>query len=481
MGESIILTVNEMEKITEGYWINKQEDLTISELVVAVKEIKINSMMIATLPQYWGKKVANSHNNFASKMSLGVCAFMVEKTFVDSNDNLPDIPLLVVKNTHNALRKLAFASKDQSIAKRIQVTGTEGKTGFKYALNYLIDSQASCYARETSANLTVPILLSLTSLTKNTKYTIIEVSCPQPNRCSDRSKIIEPELAVITNLNISHMNTHGSIQNLLNHKAESLDGLVETGRCLINEDTALYTEFIKTVKNRKKVDFIKYSEQNKTADGFLVEKKFEDLGWVVTARIYDQIYSYRINKVQEHWPLTSVGLLLAISNLGLNVELAANKFRKFNVGWDSMGDIGRHSIDNTESFLFYDQHFSITEIALKSALYDVTRIKVVGKKIAVISGEHNSDSFSDETHKRIAQYVDNSDIDILYTVGEYSDLIVNSLTNPNVFKGHFFKVELLKDILIDTISANDLLFIKGMTKLNFKYLSEEINKKFKKY
>jgi len=479
MDNSIILTVNEIEEITGGYWIGKSADIEISGFVISQKDIKKNNMMIATLPQYWGKNIGNSHNNFSKKIQLGVSSFMLEKAFVDSHDMLPDAPVLVVKNTRNALQNIAIASREKSQAVRIQVTGTEGKTGFKYALNYLIEQQAQCYARETSANLTTPILLSLTSLKESTEFTIIEVSCPQPNRCSDRSKIIRPSLAVITNLNISHMNTHGSMQHLIDHKAESLEGLIEAGHCLINEDTALYSEFIDTVNKFKKVNFIKYSAVNENADGFLIEKVFQDLGWNVKAKIANKEYSYRINKVQEHWPLTSVGLLLAISVLGLDVKSSAKDFEGFVASWDSMGSINKHSIGNDKNFIFYDQHFSITEAALKSALNDVSRIEVGGKKVAVISGEHNSDEFSTETHERIAAHIDRSDIDILYTVGEYSELIVNSLKNTSIFKGHFFKVEQLSDILLNTISENDLLFVKGMTKLNFKYLSEEINKKFR--
>ncbi len=210
MNNTILLSPSELEEFTNGYWIGESKGLTISDFAISQNQIKANCMVIATSPQNWGQQVGNSHNNFNRKLELGTTSFMLEKLFVDSCDLLPDAPILVVKDTNKALRDIAIAIRDKSKAKRVQITGTEGKTGFKHLLDFLVGEQAKCYSQKSSANLTTPILLSLCRLREDTEYTVIEVSCPQPNRCRDRSKIIKPDLCVITNLHISHMNTHGS-------------------------------------------------------------------------------------------------------------------------------------------------------------------------------------------------------------------------------------------------------------------------------
>lgn len=475
----MILSIEEFTKESQGYWINQPPE-EIAGICIGLKNSEQGFMMVETLPEYWGSAIPNSHRRFTEKVQAGISCFMMEKSFVETTDQLPDQPILVVKNTFEAFKRIAIAIREASTAKRVQVTGSEGKTGFKYALNYLISQQADSYAQETSANLTAAIFLSFSRLKPETEYTVIEISCPQPNRCSQRSRIIQPDLAVITNLNISHMNTHGSVEKLIQHKAESLDGLKPGGKCLINEDTGYYTEFMQYMQGRKDVSYITYSYQNEQADGNLIKQTFGDLGWDVEARIAGVNYQYRVNRIQEHWPLTSVGILVAIHELGLDVEQATQDFKTFNLGWDSMGEINFHALDEQRQFLFYDQHFSITETALKSALNDVSRIQVEGKKIAVISGEHNSDHYAGETHQRIAKHIDASDIDLLFTVGEYAEGIVNALEDDSIFQGHFFKIEQLSHCLINRIAVNDLLFIKGMTKLNFRYLSDKINQRFHK-
>jgi UDP-N-acetylmuramoyl-tripeptide--D-alanyl-D-alanine ligase len=476
--ESVILNRDEMAKATNGFW-SCDAEFEIFSIGMLPRGIQKGTLAIAANPKKWKNVQQDSHNHIKTMLKQGAVAVMVDQEWFEKNKDQYNVPFLVVDNTFTALHDLAFASRDTSQAKRVLVTGTEGKTSTKYGLNYLISNQAPSYAQETSANLTVPILFSLCSLKKNSEFTVVEVSCPQPNRCVERSDIISPNIVVITNLNQSHMNTHGSIANLIKHKYESLHGLQKDGVCIINEDTDLYDDFREyAAKQDRKITFLTFSAKNPDADAYLVGADFENLSWKVKAEIENETVDYQIDRTQGHWPLMSLGLLLCIKCLGLDVHKAAGDFGHFDTGWDSMGQIQTMAIGNG-SFLFYDQYFSITEKALKSALEDVKRIQVQGKKIVVASGELNSAEFATDAHKRIAQYLDDTDIDVLYTVGEFMDITVNALKNIKCFKGHFFSTNQLKDTLIEIIEENDLVFIKGMTKLNFKLLSDAINNTFK--
>ncbi len=479
MNEHIILDKEKIAKSTGGFW-STLENVEITSVGMLPNSVNAGCLAIAAKPKNWKHLTNDSHSKINIMIQKGANAVMVDKDWYEKNKVLYNISFLVVENTFIALHNLAIASRDESMAKRILVTGTEGKTSTKYALNYLISQQASCYAQETSANITVPILFSLSSLKKSSAFTVVEVSCPQPNRCVERSDIISPDLVIITNLNESHINSHGSVENLLKHKYESLHGLKENGICIINEDTDLYDDFIAIVnKNDKKISFATYSEKNENADVFLINADFHNLTWNVKASIDNEIVEYKINRVQGHWPLTSVGLLLELKKLGLDIKQAAKDIELFTHGWDSMGDINKMKISNG-SFLFYDQYFSITEKALKSALEDVNRINIKGKKIVVISGELNSSQNALNVHKRFATYLNNTDIDILFTVGEHMEITINELKKQDCFKGHFFTTQQLKSTLLNTIQKNDLIFIKGMTRLNFKHLSDAIYENFEK-
>lgn len=475
--EPLILTSAEMAGATAGNWFRDFEGLELLGVGTLPNTIKAGYLAVAANPAHWPNIKQDSHARIPRMLELGATAVMVERGWFESARKIPNVPLLVVEDSYRALLALAKASRDKSAAKRILVTGTEGKTGTKYALNALINHQAPCYAQETSANLTVPILFSLCALKRTTRFTIVEVSCPQPNRCTKRSQLIAPDIAIITNLNLSHMNTHGSVEKLIEHKFESLAGLTQAGLCIINRSTDYFEPFMQKVRDEKPwLRCLTYGFAEE-CDAHILEQQFESFGWKVSAQICGERLDYQIDRVQEHLPLGSLAVLLTMQELGLDTRQAAADFSSDLPFWDSMGTLRHLSIDGGE-LLFYDQHFSITEAALKSALRDVKRLSVSGRKIVVISGELNSAEYAEEVHRRIATYIDDTDIDMLFTVGEHMETTVRALENPNCFRGHFFMIDQLIEPLLGLLRAGDLLFIKGMTKLNFRALSDAVRRRF---
>ncbi len=479
MNNSIILTVNELSKVTNGKWIGDTSSLEINAITNGILHNNIlNAMWITRNPENWGKEVPNTVINIKNMIQKAASCILIEERFQDQIQLYNDIPFLVVKDTRKALYHIANASSKKSeYLKKVQITGTEGKTSFKYALSFLTSKQINTFSQESSANMQVPILISLSNIKKSTQLSIIEISCPAKDLGKNRSNIVHPDIAVITNVNPSHLNSHGSLDNLISNKAESVIGIKENGYCIVNADTENFDTLIKKIKSfRNDINIVTYGINN-FSNAKVIQAKFHNLGWDIEANINGKHLIYRVNRVQEHIPTTSVGVLLCVDLLGLDINKASKDLMRLDKWFESSGSIYKKQINNG-SFLFYDQHFSVTEIAMKSALNDLNRIKVYGKKIVVISGEYNSDIYTEEIHKRIGEYLNNTEIDYLYTVGEHINISINTLKNKFIHKQHFDNIESCSATICKEIKENDLLFIKGMTKLNFKYLSDFIHKKY---
>jgi len=477
--ERIVLSPEQMAVATNGRWIGNIEDLQITAAALWPNAIRIGSLAVAAAPEKWKQAKGDTHLHILKMIAKGASAVMVDEAWVQAQKTLPDILLLVVDSTFVAVEQLGVASRNTSKAKRVLITGTEGKTGIKYALEHVISKQAPCYAHLSSANLTIPILFSLINIKETSEYTVVECSCPQPKRGSMRSKLVAPNMCIITNLNESHLNSHGSIAKLLQHKLEILDGLESSGTIILNKNTQLYEQFVALMNVQKPnlSSHFTFGRKEQNVDAYVEKAEFNALGWDVEASIRGKKLAYRINRVPGHFPDSSVGVLLAVDLLGLDVEQAARDFASHDLFFESMGTIQRLAI-NDGSFLFYDQHFSVTEIAMKSALSDVARFEVPGRKIVVISGELNSAEHAQEMHERFATYLDSTDIDILYTVGEHMEITVKAMKNVACFRGHFFDSTHLIDLLLSQIAPGDLLFIKGMTRLNFKAIADAVYQKF---
>mgnify|MGYP000167287143 CR=1 FL=1 len=478
----ILLNAVEIEKATGGTWVGGISELKINSVTNGIlNRYGLGDLFFVRNSEHWGEGVPDTFARIPQVINKGVAAIVIEEQDSDRIDEFKRlIPFLVVKNTRIALFELAKASskKARSI-KKVQITGTEGKTSFKYFLSMILDKQKTVFFQESSANMQVPILLSLANIKANTDISVIEISCPAKGLGENRSQLITPDVAVITNVNPSHLNSHGGLQELISDKAESVLGVKKGGVCVVNSETDNFDLLIKKIKEfRSDIQIRTYGNTN-ASDSYVMQANFTDLGWDVTASIFGRRVSYRVNHVQEHAPSASVGILMVADILGLDVVQAAKELEFVNSTYKSSGLIKEMPIGDGGSFIFYDQHFSMTEVALRSAINDIKNISVTGKKIAVISGEYNSDKFTEEMHLRMGEYINNSDIDYLYTVGEHVDISTAVLEKKEIHRGHFDDIESCSNHVIGVISSGDLLFIKGMTKLNFEYLSNAVNEQFK--
>lgn len=479
--QEILLNVAEISDVTEGSWVGDTSKLQINSVTNGILNCYgTGDLFIVRNPEHWGEQVPNTLTRIPKVIQKGVSAIVVEeqdKGFIEKYSQF--VPFLIVKNTRVALFEIAKASskKARSI-KKVQITGTEGKTSFKYFLSFLVGRQKNIFYQESSANMQVPILLSLANIKKNTEVSVIEISCPAKGLGENRSQLISPDIAVITNVNPSHLNSHGGLNELIENKAASVLGVKSGGFCVVNAETDNFDRLVKQIKAFRPDIQVKTYGNVEGSDSCVIKAVFTNLGWDITASILGQEVAYRVNHVQEHVPNASIGILMVVSLLGLDVVKAAKDIEQVSSTYKSSGLIKQMPISEKGSFIFYDQHFSMTEVALRSAISDIKNIKVTGKKIAVISGEYNSDKFTEEVHLRIGSYLNNSDIDCLYTVGEHIDISTDRLKNKSIHKGHFSNIEVCSEHVLSAISPGDLVFIKGMTKLNFEYLSKIINAKY---
>lgn len=477
----VILNANEMAESTQGRWLGNISNLEVCAITNGILNSHISGgLFIIRNPENWGEGIPNTIDKIPQIIARGIAAIVIEESdFRVAEKYQQNVPFLLVKNTRIALFDIAKASskKSQHI-KKVQITGTEGKTSFKYFLSSLSSKQAKVFFQESSANMQVPILLSLANIKVSTEISVIEISCPAQGLGKNRSQLITPDIAIITNVNPSHLNSHGGLSNLIANKAESVLGLKKNGYCLVNHDTKNFDLLINEIKKLRDDIQIKTYGNSIESDSYVISSNFTRLGWDVDASILGQHVRYRINQVQEHSPAASVGILMVIALLGLSVQVAAKDFKTVANSYKSSGSINELFINEKDKFIFYDQHFSVTEVAMQSALNDIKRINVKGKKIAVISGEYNSDQFTKEVHLRIGQYLNDSDIDILYTVGDYIGISTAILHDKTIHKGHFDNIQECTEAVLPIIGSGDLLFIKGMTKLNFEYLARTIYKQF---
>ncbi len=470
--KSMLLNSTMIASITGGKWINLTQEILFHGVRVNINRIEKNDLCFTSNPEQWGKNISNTENKLNIIFNNGA------KAAVLTNENIAKAskyPILLVKNSKKALEDLAFYARDNINVKRILVTGTEGKTGFKNQLYFLLNHQTNSHATLDSSNLNVPILCSMASITVDDKVEIIEASVAEPNVGVIRSNLVKPDICVITEVGFEHIASHGSFENLIDNKASIIDGLKQDGICVLNADSINYDLIREAIYKRKYVKIVTFGS-NKKCNARLIDAKFntKKLVWNIKSSIYGIEISYSVPLLGEHIPLSSLAPLLVIHLLGYDVKKAAKDYMKF-IGTETMGILSE--IKTSEiTFYFYDHSHRASILSYDSALKDLSRIfqPKNGRKIAVIGNMLNIGNISKKAHEDLAELIEKANVNRLYTVGVFAKPIHDKLKDKTILIKHADKyTEIEKDILAD-IQDGDLIFVKGHHRIWLKELADKI-------
>ena len=468
----MFLTSTLIEKITGGEWFNLDYDIQFHGIRVNIKRLEKNDICFCTNPKQWGKKIVNSEKSLNKIFENGAsAAVIIDKNLVTTINK----PLLLVPNSKKALEDIAFYVRDNIKIPRILVTGTEGKTGYKNQLYTLLNFQTKVHAKLDSSNLNVPIMCSMASIADDEKVEIIEASVAGPNVGVTRSKLVQPDICVITQVGIAHITTHGSVKNMISNKASIVEALKDDGICIINGDSDNYDAVREEIYKRKYVD-IKTFGSNSKFNAYIINSSFNktDLLWDIEAKIEDIEIKYQVPLLGDYVPVASLIPLLTIYYLGYDVKKAAADFIKFK-SMDTMGGLSEIKTKDM-SFKFFDHSHRGSKLGYTSALKDFAFMNPSkkGKKIAVIGHMMNIGKISKQAHADLAPLIESANVDRIYTVGKFTKPMYENLKDKSIFVAHGDKYQDIEEQFLADIEDGDIIFMKGNHRIWLKELATKL-------
>jgi UDP-N-acetylmuramoyl-tripeptide--D-alanyl-D-alanine ligase len=124
-----------------------------------------------------------------------------------------------------------------SALKVIAVTGSYGKTSTKYIINGLLSPY--CHTLMTPESYNTPMGISKVingQLTGEHEYFIVEMGARKSGDIKELCSLVPPQLGVITSIGPQHLETFGTLDNIIQTKSELIAGLEPEGLVALNYD-----------------------------------------------------------------------------------------------------------------------------------------------------------------------------------------------------------------------------------------------------
>lgn len=139
----------------------------------------------------------------------------------------PGLPLIEVPDTLEALGRLARARRRRlpAGAPVVAVTGSSGKTSTKELIRAALAVRYRVHATAGNLNNLVGVPLSILSAPAGTDALVIEAGANLPGEIARLRDIIEPTIAVVTNVGYAHVEGFGSLEGVLREKVSLVEGV----------------------------------------------------------------------------------------------------------------------------------------------------------------------------------------------------------------------------------------------------------------
>lgn len=160
----------------------------------------------------------DGHKYIPELYRRGVRNFVVTHLPDNYSNDYPEANFLLVLNTLEALQRLAERHRDEFDIPIIGITGSNGKTMVKEWLYQLLSPNMRVTRSPRSYNSQIGVPLSVWLLDKQTEVGVFEAGISQPGEMKALRDIIQPTIAVLTNLGAAHQENFGSMEDKCEEK-----------------------------------------------------------------------------------------------------------------------------------------------------------------------------------------------------------------------------------------------------------------------
>ena len=440
------------------------KNINYNGVSISSKSIKKNNLFFAIK----GKKT-DGHMFVREAIKKGAIKCVVSKKIKNISSN----KIIKVKNTFSSLNDLAKVNRNNTSAQIIGITGSVGKTTLKNLLSFALTNYGKVHYSPRSYNNKFGVPFSLSNLKKNTKYGIFEIGMDKKGEINMLSKIVRPEIAVITNIGGAHFKNFNSLKDIAKAKAEIIDNVSEGGTVILNKDDNFFN-FLSNKAKEKGIFVVSFS-QKKKADIFLLKIIKNKNFYKLKVLVNNKIFYFNINNCMENYISNILACISVLSILNLNLKNISRKLINFSIP-DGRGDI-KIVKKFKKRFKFIDESYNANPLSMSSAIKNISYYKRKQnlKKIVLLGDMLELGKKTKKLHKDLSNIINESDIDKVFVYGKHIKETFNLLSKNK--KGKIFNnLDQAYNYLGKILNNNDLLMVKGSNATGLNQFSKNFKK-----
>ena len=381
-----------------------------------------------------------------------------------------DADIIVVGDTTAALQALASYYLDcLPLKKKIAVTGSVGKTSTRDMLYYAASTSFKTGRNPKNFNNYFGLPLSIMDFEPDTEVAVLEMGMASAGEIETLARIARPDIAVITNIGVSHIENLGSREGILKAKLEVTCCFDENSVLVINADNDMLT--LENVKGPYRVITVGTGENCNYRINDVCD--FGDKGIEYTLCHEGKDYRIKLPVPGAHNAINASLAVAAAGLMGISPETAIKGFEQAELTEK------RLNIKKQGRIKVIDDTYNACPESMKSALNTLmsTDVEEGGRRVAVLGDMFELGKESPAAHLEVGRYAVEKKPDLLIAVGKDAEYIAQG-AEP-LGDGHVLRYETREDLekeVHEIIRPGDTVLVKASRGMEMEKTVKEILK-----
>jgi UDP-N-acetylmuramoyl-tripeptide--D-alanyl-D-alanine ligase len=451
------LSVKEIETAVGGVWWNPQEGLpAVTEVSTDSRKITKGCLFIPLKGESF-----DGHDYIDAALSAGAAGVLCARLPADL---LPEKFYIKVDDTLLALKALAGSYRERFDIPFIQITGSVGKTTTKEMIAQVLAVKFNVLKTIESLNNNVGTPQMLLRLSPEHQVAVIETGMNHFGEIRYLGEMVQPDIAVISNIGDAHIEFLGSREGILKAKSEIFENLKPGGVAVLNGDDALLDTLdlpFTTVRCGQ-------SDHCGVRVTEIADHGVEGVTCTVTTE--RDTYDLTISAPGTHM-VYSASMAVAI---GEKLGMTRDEIMRGVANYEPVGS-RLHIIRLDGGRTILDDCYNANPQSVTAALEILAKTEC-DQKIAVLGDMGELGDLTEQAHYNMGALAAMLGIDTVIAVGEKAAKIADGAAESGGRALHFATKEEALATIRDSFGEKTALLIKASHSMHFGWLVEQLSR-----
>jgi UDP-N-acetylmuramoyl-tripeptide--D-alanyl-D-alanine ligase len=440
------ITCRDILEATKGKLISGEADTEVLRVSTDSRKIIDGDLFIPLKGERF-----DGHDYIPAALEAGARAVLTHKDIGPVHSKC----VIRVDNTSTALLDLAGWYRRKFDIPFVGITGSVGKTSTKDMVAGVLSRKFRVLKTEGNFNNEIGLPLTIFNLDSSHQAAVIEMGMSGFGEISRLTAVARPDIAIITNIGVSHIEKLGSRQNILKAKMEILEGLSEKGLVVLNgDDKLLYG--LKDLLNFRTVfygideccDYQAYNIHTAGEQGTSFE---------ITVGTED--YKVHVPAPGVHNVYNALAAIAVGLELGLTMNEIIDGIASFAPGNMRMNIINRGDIK------IIDDTYNASPQSMEAAITVLKDISAGNRRtVAVLGDMLEMGEWAYDAHYNVGKFAASKKIDYIITVGDNGRVIAKGALESGFDANCAFSFNNNAEVnrfLKDFVKSGDVILVKG--------------------